>query len=153
MSVIISTGSNLGNRLAYLSEAKERLNKQLQFIAESRVYESDAVDYENQPAFLNQVLEFQVPYDQGPREILKLLLSIEKDMGRIRDIPKGPRTIDLDLLFWKTDQLSLPELDLPHPRLFTRSFIVLPLMELPYAATLKRFFTIPDEFSNTAKPL
>jgi len=152
MSLFIATGSNLGDRRKNLIEAKNILNNHFQFIAESRIYESPAVDYENQPDFYNQVLEFTVP-NSTPQEVMQLLLKIEADMGRQRTVAKGPRLIDLDILFWNEIEIETPQLTLPHPRLFERSFVVLPLSELPGFADLKKYFQFPAKFTNSARPL
>ena len=81
MSLFIATGSNIGDRKAHLDEAKILLNKKLLFVAESKIYESPAVDYLNQPDFYNQVLEYQLP-EASPESIMKFLLETELLMGR-----------------------------------------------------------------------
>ncbi|MDO9182843.1 MAG: 2-amino-4-hydroxy-6-hydroxymethyldihydropteridine diphosphokinase, partial [Bacteriovorax sp.] len=129
-SFFIASGTNLGDRASNLAKAKIELDKNFKFIAQSKVYESPAVDYLNQPDFFNQVLEYELP-NVKPEFVMELLLKIEHDMGRNRLIPKGPRLIDLDLLFWSLDIINSDFLQIPHPRLFTRSFVVLPLSELP----------------------
>jgi len=151
MSLIISTGSNLNNRLSHLQNAKLAISQVFNLQHESRVYESPAVDYTDQGAFLNQVLELKIPLS-SPQKVLSLLLEIENDFGRVRDIDKGPRTLDIDILFWKTDSIHKDNLVVPHPRLFERSFIVLPLKELPYFSTLKKHFEFSDTFNNKAWP-
>ena len=88
MSIFIATGTNLGNKKANLTEAKTLLSAKLDLIAESRIYESPAVDYLNQPDFYNQVLEFSTP-QVSPEEIMRWLLELELQMGRNRQIPKG----------------------------------------------------------------
>ena len=148
MSLILSTGSNLGDKQQFLEEAKRELSQHFELVAASRLYASAAVDYENQPDFLNQVLEFKVP-DLNPQEVLSICLNIEKTKGRKRDINKGPRTLDIDILFWDTQKINDEGLFIPHPRLFERSFIVEPLSELPYFAVLKKFFNFPKSFSNS----
>jgi 2-amino-4-hydroxy-6-hydroxymethyldihydropteridine diphosphokinase len=152
MSIFIATGSNLGNRQNNLQDAKNLLNVYLEFIAESRVYESSAIDFENQPDFYNQVLEYRIPHMQ-PDACMKLLLEIEQKLGRIRDIPKGPRIIDIDLLFWDDLVIHSDLLQLPHPRLFSRSFVILPLSELPGFASLQEKFSFTFSFPNSATPL
>lgn len=152
MSLFIATGSNLGERKAHLQEARDLLSKRLTFIAESRVYESPAVDYLNQPDFYNQVLEFKLPAD-SPESIMDFLLETEKMMGRNRTIPKGPRIIDLDILFWSDLTIESEKLTLPHPRLFTRSFVVLPLSELPGFKHLQQKYNFTFTFDNTATPI
>ena len=148
MSLIISTGSNIGERESHLKEAKNILAEKFNLLEESRVYESSAVDYLNQPDFLNQVLSFEIP-SANPHEVLNFLLKTEKELGRRRDIDKGPRTIDLDLLFWGKDTINSENLDVPHPRLFERSFIVQPLMELSAFTDLNKSFNFPEKFDNS----
>lgn len=152
MSLFIATGSNIGDRLIHLNEARDILSRELEFVAESRVYESPAVDYLNQPDFYNQVLEFKIP-NGTPEMLMKKLLNIEKTMGRDRTTPKGPRVIDLDILFWGESEISTPDLTVPHPRLFERSFVVLPLAELPGFKKLQAKFLFNFTFDNTASPI
>ncbi len=148
----IATGSNLGNKKANLFLALTQLQLHFQLVAQSRIYESPAVDYLNQPDFYNQVLEFELPLS-SPEEAMALLLKIEKEMGRNRIIPKGPRLIDLDILFWGELQISNQMLQIPHPRLFERSFVVYPLSELPGFSKLKTMHTFRLEFDNSATAL
>ncbi|MCF8058036.1 MAG: 2-amino-4-hydroxy-6-hydroxymethyldihydropteridine diphosphokinase [Bacteriovoracaceae bacterium] len=148
MSLILSTGTNLGNRLENLVNAKEELCKHFSLLEESNVYESPAVDYTLQPDFLNQVLEFKIP-EENPYEVLYIINSIENDFGRSRVIDKGPRTLDIDILFWKTEIIDNDKLTIPHPRLFNRSFIVLPLKELSGFTNLSEKFEFPKTFDNT----
>jgi 2-amino-4-hydroxy-6-hydroxymethyldihydropteridine diphosphokinase len=152
MSLFIATGSNLGDRKNHLEEAKALLSKKFKFIAESRIYESPAVDYLNQPDFYNQVLEYALP-DDSPESIMNFLLETEKELGRNRSIPKGPRVIDLDILFWGELEIYSDLLILPHPRLFERSFVVLPLSELPGFKNLQRKFVFKFTFDNSAAPI
>lgn len=152
MSLIIATGSNLGNKLEQLELAKKRLMKFYELIAQSEVFESEAVDYLDQPDFYNQVLEFKLP-DEDPVLTLKKLLQIEKEFGRVRDIDKGPRTIDIDIIFWGTEHISQPGLTVPHPSWDQRSFVVRPLQQLPFFKTLEKCFKIPTEFEIEAKPI
>lgn len=152
MSLIIATGSNLGDSLHNLHQAKNFLAETFSLIAESRIYRSAAVDYENQPDFLNQVLEFKLPA-LTPAEVMAILLKIEKQMGRTRDIWRGPRTIDLDILFWGQETISTDTLTIPHPRWNERSFVVLPLQELPFFQTIEKCFTIPKSFKVNASPI
>lgn len=148
-SLFIATGTNLGNRKLNLLDAKGRLQNHFELISESRIYESPAVDYLNQPDFYNQVLEFKLPLDK-PEAAMALLLKIENDMGRDRIIPKGPRLIDLDILFWGLENFLTANLQIPHPRLFERSFVVLPLSELPGFQNLSEKFIFKFQFDNTA---
>ncbi len=152
MSLIIASGSNIGSSITTLIEARSELSRSFTFIAESRIYLSKAVEYENQPDFYNQVLEFQLP-DQTPDQVMQKLLEIEKQFGRHRDIPKGPRTLDLDILFWGTISCNTSAVTIPHPRWAERSFVVRPLQELPFFQTIQKCFTIPQTFTVEAAPL
>jgi 2-amino-4-hydroxy-6-hydroxymethyldihydropteridine diphosphokinase len=152
MSLFIATGSNIGDRKSNLNEAKIRLSKKLIFIAESKIYESLAVGYLNQPDFYNQVLEFKIS-DNLPVTIMDFLLETEILMGRNRIIPKGPRIIDLDMIFWGDLKIQSDKLMLPHPRLFERSFVVLPLSELPGFKTLQKTYLFNFTFENCANPI
>lgn len=151
-ALIIATGSNLGHKLEHLNNAKLELCRHYQLVAESRIYQSQAVDYKQQPSFYNQVLQFQLP-ETSAKEVLNKLLSIENKLGRLRDIPKGPRTIDIDLLFYDLYQCTSEALELPHPRLWQRSFVVLPLKELPFFRTLEKKFIFQQAFETPAYPL
>ncbi len=151
-SIFLSTGTNLGNLKSNLEKAKFLLQKHFILIAESRIYKSRAVDYLLQPDFYNQVLEFQLPRTSA-EEAMSLILKIESEIGRNRTIPKGPRVIDIDILFWGLENYSTQNLIVPHPRLFERSFVVYPLSELPGFSILKKNFEFKFHFDNEANPL
>lgn len=152
MSLIIATGSNIGHSVQTLQDAQTELAKHFELIAASRIYYSKAVEYENQPDFYNQVLEFSLP-GIAPDEVMKLLLAIEIKFGRHRDIPKGPRTLDVDIIFWGTTSWNSDIVTIPHPRWSERSFVVKPLQELPFFQTIQKCFTIPQAFTVDAAPL
>lgn len=152
MSLFIATGSNIGDKLQHLIEAKKILSKHFEFIAESRIYHSKAVGYLNQEDFYNQVLEFKTP-SISPDEVMLLLLDIEKDLGRVRNISQGPRTIDLDILFFDDLSIQTKLVKIPHERLFERSFVVLPLSELPGFSALQKKFEFSFKFNNEAFPI
>ena len=152
MSLIIATGSNIGDSVKHLTAAKLSLCELFDFIAESRIYTSKAVDYVDQPDFYNQVLEFKIPGD-SPQEVMDMLLALEKRMGRTRDVLRGPRTIDLDILFWGMTSIFTDTLTIPHPRWLQRSFVVLPLKELPFFQNIEKTYIIPESFEETAVPL
>jgi 2-amino-4-hydroxy-6-hydroxymethyldihydropteridine diphosphokinase len=152
MSLVISTGTNLGDRKRNLLLGCHALSQEFQLKETSRIYSSPAVDYLNQPEFLNQILVFEVP-KSTPRETIEKVLLIETSLGRVRDIEKGPRVIDIDILFWDLKQINEPTLQVPHPRLFERSFIVMPLKEMEIFKHLKKHFFFPSHFSNSATPL
>lgn len=149
MSLIIATGTNLGDKLSNLDKAKQLLSEKFNFIAESSVYESPAVGKTDQPAFYNQVLEFQIP-KLSPDETMLFLLDVEKSMGRVRDEKWGPRVIDLDILFWGLDKFETLSVQIPHPRWRERAFVVKPLRELPFFQVLEKSYKIPDVFDHEA---
>lgn len=127
----VGLGSNLGNRAAYLLLAvRGMLDAGLDVIRLSNVYETQPVDNENQPRFLNMVAELRGVTLPSPEQVMARLLRVEYALGRTRDVHKGPRTIDLDLLIYKDEQRETEFLTLPHPRLHTRRFVLVPLNEL-----------------------
>ena len=128
-TVYIALGSNLGDRTENLSQARERLaSPELRLVLASSIYETAPRDVEDQPWFLNQVIECET--DLFPRQLLARLQKIERDMGRKRRIAKGPREIDLDILFYGDAVVKSPELEIPHPRLAERRFVLEPLAEI-----------------------
>ena len=152
MSLIIATGSNIGDSVELLHQAQHRLSQEFELVAASRIYSSKAIEYENQPDFFNQVLEFRLPA-LTPVQVMQKLLEIEKEFGRNRNIPKGPRTLDLDIIFWSMEQINEPSLTVPHPRWMERSFVVRPIQELPFFQTIEKCFTIPRNFTVEASPI
>ena len=127
----VGLGSNLEDRGGYLLLAvRGMLDAGMDVIRLSSIYETDAVEYENQPAFLNMVAEVRGSTLPSPEQMLARLLRIEYALGRKRDVPMGPRTIDLDLLIFKDQQLNTEFLTVPHPRLHLRRFVLVPLNEL-----------------------
>jgi 2-amino-4-hydroxy-6-hydroxymethyldihydropteridine diphosphokinase len=128
--VYISLGSNLGERQDNCDEAILRLaeHQGIEFIQRSSFYETEPVDYRSQPYFVNCVAELHTTL--SPFQLIEAMLEVESDMGRVRDIPKGPRLIDLDLLFFEDIILASPNLVLPHPALHQRSFVLTPLCEI-----------------------
>ncbi|RLA65069.1 MAG: 2-amino-4-hydroxy-6-hydroxymethyldihydropteridine diphosphokinase [Epsilonproteobacteria bacterium] len=152
MSLFIGLGTNLGDKKQNLAQAEIHLQAHFKLISKSQTYSSPAIDYLDQPDFHNQVIEFELP-DLSPNEVMKILLKVENDMGRQRHIPKGPRIIDLDLLFFGAQTFKSSLVEIPHPRSFERSFVILPLMELPGFTLIKNRFSFPQNFSNFSRPL
>lgn len=149
MSLIIATGSNIGDRLQNLDIAKSTLSQKFDFIAESRIYSSPAVDYLDQPDFLNQVLEFKLP-EIAPEKVMLILLEYEKQLGRVRDIDKGPRLIDMDIIFWGDSKIQQENLKVPHPRWQDRAFVAKPLMELPFYKLRSKKLLVETDFNHEA---
>ena len=127
----VGRGSNLGDRAGYLLLAvRGMLDAGLDVIRLSSIYETEPVEYEKQPMFLNMVAELRGSTLPSPEQMLARLLRIEYRLGRTRDIHMGPRTIDLDLLIFKDQQLESEFLTVPHPRIALRRFVLVPLNEL-----------------------
>jgi 2-amino-4-hydroxy-6-hydroxymethyldihydropteridine diphosphokinase len=127
--VFLGLGSNLGDREAALDRAG-RLLEEGCFCPRlwSGLYLTEPVGGPPQGFFLNAVLEGETSL--GPEELLALCLQVERAMGRVRDVPMGPRTVDIDLLLYGEDKRSGPGLVLPHPRLHERRFVLVPLAEI-----------------------
>ena len=146
MSLLIATGSNLENPIHNLELAKSLLCEKFELIAASRIYRSAAVDYEAQPDFFNQVLEFKIPTHLTPDDVMEWLLKTELSLGRVRDISRGPRLIDLDIILWGLETHHTTLVDIPHPRWLERSFVIRPIQDLPFFKTIEKCFTIPMTF-------
>lgn len=137
MRIIVGIGANLAERLATMQEAVRRIARSAPVLAISRVYETDPVGGPEQPPFLNAAIAIE--WAGEPLALLDLLQGIEQDLGRVRDVRWGPRTIDLDVL-WIDGGVRIddPRLAVPHPRLHERAFALRPLLdvapEAPYAA-------------------
>jgi 2-amino-4-hydroxy-6-hydroxymethyldihydropteridine diphosphokinase len=127
----ISLGSNLGDRAGNLRQAIERLREGgIDVQRLSQIYETEPVDTFPQPLFLNMVAELQVDSATTPEKLMSTLLHVEQQLGRTREVANGPRTIDLDLLFFGNETRATDALRLPHPRLHQRRFVLVPLAEL-----------------------
>jgi len=126
----IGIGSNLGERRRYIDKAIESLkaSKDIKVARVSSVYETDPISDLPQGKFLNGVLEIETSLE--PRQLLKELIRIEKSLGRTRTLKNGPRTIDLDILYYGDEAVSEPGLIIPHPRMHEREFVLKGLREL-----------------------
>ena len=129
--VCIGLGANLGDREAAIRTALELLaaGGDVEIAAVSSLTETDPVGYEDQPKFLNGAAVLRT--ELSPRELLERLQQVENTLGRDRSGPRfGPRTIDLDLLLYGSEEIDEPGLQIPHPRLAERRFVLEPLAEL-----------------------
>lgn len=126
----IALGSNIGDREALLKEALCRLDAREGIVIDrvSAVYETDPVGYADQPAFLNMAAA--VLTVREPLELLREMLAVEQELGRVREFRNGPRTIDLDLLLMDGIRMDTEPLTLPHPRMMERAFVLVPLREV-----------------------
>ncbi len=128
-TIYLSLGSNLGDRMEYLSRAIAELGAGgLHVKRVSSIYETEPVGPQSQPWFLNVVVEAET--DLFPTQLLGRLQAIELRLGRRRLAEPGPRTIDIDILFYGTFRIQSDRLTVPHPRLEQRRFVLEPLFEL-----------------------
>ena len=125
----LGLGSNVGDREANLRAAIERLRApDLRVLRVSPVYETEPVDYTGQRWFLNLVVETETSL--LPMQLLARIAGIELALGRVRAIPKGPRTIDIDILLYGQAVMRGEALEIPHPRMGERRFVLAPLADL-----------------------
>lgn len=126
----IALGANLGDREGSLKEALHRLDSHdgINVVRCSGVYETEPVGYLDQPQFLNMAAALCTTL--APEALLDVMLEIETQLGRTRDILNGPRTVDLDLLWMEGRAFDTPKLTLPHPRMFERAFVLYPLNDI-----------------------
>jgi 2-amino-4-hydroxy-6-hydroxymethyldihydropteridine diphosphokinase len=127
--IYLSLGSNLGDRAANLERAIEALPEiGVRVLRCSSIYETEPVDFLAQPWFLNCVVQAESSLE--PRPLLEGLQAIEKKLGSRKLVPCGPRIIDLDILFHGTAVIREEGMEIPHPRLSERRFVLVPLVEL-----------------------
>jgi len=127
-TVYLALGSNLGNRAANLKEALNSLSPQMVVKAKSKVYETPPWGYAEQEKFFNQVVKVQTYVK--PEALLKHLKRLEVALGRVESFPNGPRLIDIDILFYDDLVLQSPTLEIPHPHVHERGFVLLPMMDI-----------------------
>lgn len=124
----IGFGSNLGNRKKNIEKALGALEKKCEIKMTSGLYETEPVGYANQNNFLNGVILIET--NLSPEELLVFINKIEKKLKRTREIKNGPRTIDLDILFFDNLVIKQKNLAIPHPRLHERLFVLAPFCEI-----------------------
>ena len=126
--IFLALGSNIGDRQANLSAAIDALEPEVQPIACSPVYETPPWGYLDQPQFLNQVVKAETHL--MPTDLLEYIKEIEGQQGRQESFRNGPRSIDLDIIFYDQEVIDSPPLTIPHPRLENRAFVLVPLADL-----------------------
>ena len=128
-SAYLALGANLGERLEQLREAVRLLaaTDGVDIVRSSRVFETEPVG-PPQPAYLNAVIEVRTTLE--PRELLEAVQAVEHELGRVRSERWGPRTIDVDILTFDDRTVDEPGLEIPHPRMHARGFVLVPLGEL-----------------------
>ena len=131
--VYISVGSNLGNKLENCRNGVEALihSGSSRLLAQSRFYRTEPVDFRDQDWFVNYVIKIDTSLKPGA--LLRLLQQIQQDAGRIQDTVRfGPRKLDLDILLYDDLIINSPDLEIPHPRMHKREFVLRGLRELRY---------------------
>ena len=126
----IALGSNLQDPQAQVERALQTIanTPNIKLIKASSLFKTAPIGYDNQPDFINAVAEIET--DLSPLELLHSLLEIETQHGRERPFPNAPRVLDLDVLLYGNIELNTAELTLPHPRMYRRGFVMLPLAEI-----------------------
>jgi len=128
-TVYLSLGSNIGDRARNLQRALEQLAApDLRIMRTSPTYETEPVEYTAQGWFLNLVAEAGT--ELFPMQLLSRIGRVERALGRVRTVPKGPRTIDIDILFYGRTIVRSARLEIPHPRMAERRFVLAPLADL-----------------------
>lgn len=128
-TVYLSLGSNVGERDKHLATAIDALGEHgVRVTRQSSIYETEPVELEKQQWFLNCVVEAET--ELLPRQLLHALREIENAMGRRRLVRRGPRVIDLDILLFGSSTIQAPDLEVPHPRMMERRFVLVPLAEI-----------------------
>ena len=129
MEIYIGLGSNVGDREERIRTGMKSLQERDITVRRSAaLYWTEPRDLEDQPWFLNTVLEVRTLLE--PEALLRQCLEIERALGRVRDVSRGPRPLDIDILLYKERILDLPGLTVPHPRYRERRFVLVPLVEL-----------------------
>lgn len=151
MKAVLGIGTNIGDRYKNIEDAYGSLSlvPGITLLRKSSVYETEPWGYTDQPNFYNSVVEIETTL--SPNALLGVCLGIEGAMGRVRQFKNGPRIIDIDVLVYEDAVSDTPELQLPHPRIGERAFVLVPLKELyddmnVLGVLYKKFY---DDMSNT----
>jgi 2-amino-4-hydroxy-6-hydroxymethyldihydropteridine diphosphokinase len=126
--IYLALGSNLGDRLEFFQRTLDSIKSIAKLERVAPIYETEPWGITDQPRFLNTVAEAKTHLE--PIELLMMIKTIEKTLGRKSTLRNGPRVIDMDILLYGSQQVSLPELEIPHPRLLERVFALAPLADL-----------------------
>jgi 2-amino-4-hydroxy-6-hydroxymethyldihydropteridine diphosphokinase len=128
-TIFLSVGANVGDRAGNVERAIAALGAHgLRVTRQSSLYETEPVEMREQPWFLNCVVEAET--DLLPQRLMDALLEIERGLGRERRVPKGPRLIDMDILLFGSTVVQTPGLEIPHPRMAERRFVLVPFAEI-----------------------
>ena len=126
--VYLSLGSNVGDREDHLRGAITRLESIARVISVSSFYETEPMEVTNQPWFLNCAVKVETT--KMPKQLMAAILEMEREMGRLRTIKKGPRTVDIDILLFGDAVVDSQEVTIPHPAMHERRFVLEPLAEI-----------------------
>lgn len=128
-TIHLSLGSNVGERAEHLARAIAALNDAgVRVVRQSSLYRTEPVDFAAQSWFLNCAIEAET--NLMPRQLLRALRQIERALGSRKLVRRGPRTIDIDILLYGATRIMTPDLEIPHPRMAERRFVLVPLAEL-----------------------
>jgi 2-amino-4-hydroxy-6-hydroxymethyldihydropteridine diphosphokinase len=128
-NVYLLIGGNMGERMANLAAARNSINIDCgRITATSSIYETEAWGYKEQPAFLNQALLIETSLEA--EKLMEEILKIEMALGRKREIPLGPRIIDIDIIYFNNEIINTSNLTIPHPSMADRKFVLMPLTEI-----------------------
>lgn len=135
--VYLGLGSNIEPRLDFLQEAVEKLadSERIMIVKKSSVYQTKPYGYLEQEDFLNAVILIKTSLN--PEELLEKVLKIEKEIGRVRDEVWGPRKIDIDILLYDKIKYASKNLEIPHPEIKKRAFVMIPLLEIADTESLQ----------------
>lgn len=127
-NIYLSLGTNLGDKEDNLERALFLLSEKVTIIKRSSYYETEPVGFQDQPWFLNIVVEGET--NLSPQELLIFIKDIERNMKRVKTFVNGPRIIDVDILLYDNIRMETDSLTIPHPRMFSRAFVIVPLSEI-----------------------
>jgi 2-amino-4-hydroxy-6-hydroxymethyldihydropteridine diphosphokinase len=128
-TIYLSVGANVGDRAGNIRRAIEALGaREVRVTRVSSLYETEPVEMREQPWFLNCVVEAETGLQA--QQVMGVLLEIERGMGRERRVPKGPRVIDMDILLFGSSVVRTAGLEIPHPRMAERRFVLVPFAEI-----------------------
>ena len=130
MMVYIGLGGNLEDPVQSFCNCINAINssENMALLSCSSLYQSAPVGYSDQPDFLNAVISVETSF--SPTQLLGFLQHLENRYGRVRTFQNAPRTLDLDILLYNDQEIVLPDVVIPHPRLLERAFVIIPLLEI-----------------------
>ena len=146
----LGIGTNLDNRSANISSALREIANVADVDAKSRIYETAPIGFADQPAFWNLVI--RVSTELSPHDLMRRLKRIESDMGRVTTFTNGPRLIDIDILTYDDIVLDDDRIQVPHPRMMERAFVLRPLAEIaPTMIDARSGRSISDALADVAE--